>query len=82
MGSLALEETYWDEVVLERRVVVNGGAVVVVGLNLSFLRTWVAIDLQGGTKTSITDITATEEKARSDTQKKKKLILIYSETQK
>lgn len=40
MGSLALEETYWDEVVLERRVVVNGGAVVVVGLNLSFLRTW------------------------------------------
>lgn len=44
MGSLALEETYWDEVVLERSAVVNRGEVAVV--NLRFLRMWVAIDEQ------------------------------------
>lgn len=46
MGSLALEETYWDEVVLERSAVVNGGEVAEVVVNLRFLRMWVAIDEQ------------------------------------
>lgn len=45
VGSLDLEATYWDEVVLDRTVVDIEGRLEV-GLNLNFLKMWVAIDAQ------------------------------------
>lgn len=45
VGSLDLEATYWDEVVLDRTMVDIEGRLEV-GLNLNFLKMWVAIDAQ------------------------------------